>query len=148
TTEGLFGGRITLAGQGASLAEVLATSDGALAIVMTQGRISLLLMEASDLDIGQALPLFLGQDKATRIRCGLADFVVEDGLLTSDVVVLDTDDSVLVGKMTIDMKDEVISAKLDAKPKDNSLFALSLPSDVSGSLQVEEIGHNSERTQS
>lgn len=146
TTEGLFGGRITLAGQGASLAEVLATSDGELAIVMTQGRISLLLMEASDLDIGQALPLFLGQDKSTRIRCGLADFVVEDGLLTSDVVVLDTDDSVLVGKMTIDMKDEVISAKLDAKPKDNSLFALRIPLVVSGRLKEPEVGLDGERT--
>src|SRR5690606_36540581 len=96
TTEGLFGGKVVLTGQGASLAEVLGTSDGELAIVMTNGRISLLLMEASDLDIGQALPLFLGQDKSTRIRCGLADFTVEDGLLTSDVVVLDTDDSLLV----------------------------------------------------
>src|SRR5690606_6104961 len=105
-----------------------------------------LLMEASALDIGQALPLSLGQGKSTRIRCGLAECVVEDGLLTSDAVVLDTDDSVLVGKMTIDMKDEVISAKLDAKPKDNSLFALRIPLVVSGRLKEPEVGLDGERT--
>ena len=146
TTEGLFGGQITLTGQGASLAEVLAASNGELAIVIADGKISLLLMEASDLDIGQALPLFLGQDKSTRIRCGLADFNVEDGLLTSDVVVLDTEDSLLVGNMTIDMEDEVINAKLDAKPKDNSLLSLRVPVVVSGRLKEPEVGLDTERT--
>lgn len=146
TTEGLIGGKIVLTGQGASLAEVLGTSDGDVAIVMADGKISLLLMEASDLDIGQALPLFLNQDKSTRIRCGLADFNVADGLLTSDVVVLDTDDSLLVGEMTINMKDEVINAKLDAKPKDDSLFSLRIPIVVSGRLKEPEVGLDSERT--
>ncbi len=146
TTEGVFGGQITLAGQGASLADVLADSNGELAIVMADGKISLLLMEASDLDIGQALPLFLGEDKSTRIRCGLADFTMEEGLLTSEVVVLDTEDSLLVGNMTIDMEDEVINAKLDAKPKDNSLLALRVPVVVSGRLKEPEVGLDAERT--
>ena len=146
TTEGVFGGQVTLAGQGASLADVLADSNGELAIVMADGKISLLLMEASDLDIGQALPLFLGQDKSTRIRCGLADFTMEEGLLTSEVVVLDTEDSLLVGNMTIDMEDEVINAKLDAKPKDNSLLALRVPVVVSGRLKEPDVGLDAERT--
>ena len=146
TTEGVFGGQITLAGQGTSLADVLADSNGELAIVMADGKISLLLMEASDLDIGQALPLFLGQDKSTRIRCGLADFTMEEGLLTSEVVVLDTEDSLLVGNMTIDMEDEVINAKLDAKPKDNSLLALRVPVVVSGRLKEPDVGLDAERT--
>lgn len=146
TTDGLLGGKITLAGQGASLAEVLASSNGELVVVMAGGKISLLLMEASDLDIGQALPLFFGKDKSTRIRCGLADFNVENGLLTSDVVLLDTDDSLLVGNMTINMKDEIINAKLDAKPKDNSLLALRVPVVVSGRLKEPKVGLDAERT--
>lgn len=146
TTDGLLGGKIILAGQGASLAEVLASSNGELVVVMAGGKISLLLMEASDLDIGQALPLFFGKDKSTRIRCGLADFNVVNGLLTSDVVVLDTDDSLLVGNMTINMKDEIINAKLDAKPKDNSLLSLHVPVVVSGRLKEPQVGLDAERT--
>jgi uncharacterized protein involved in outer membrane biogenesis len=146
TTDGLFGGKIILAGRGASLAEVLASSNGELVVVMVGGKISLLLMEAADLDLGQALPLLLGKDKSTRIRCGLADFNVEDGLLTSDVVLLDTDDSLLVGNVTIDMKDEIINAKLDAKPKDTSLLALRVPVVVSGRLKEPKVGLDAERT--
>ena len=71
---------------------------------------------------------------------------MEDGLLTSGVVVLDTEDSLLVGNMTIDMEDEVINAKLDAKPKDNSLLSLRVPVVVSGRLKEPEVGLDTERT--
>lgn len=146
TTDGRIGGHIQLAGQGTSLADVLATSNGAVMLAMARGNISLLLMEASDLDVGQALPLLLGEDKSTRIRCGVADFSVKDGLLSSEAVVLDTDDSLLVGRMTINMKDEVIQAKLDAKPKDTSLLALRVPIVVSGRLKEPVVGVDAERT--
>ncbi len=140
TTNGYFGGKINLAGQGLSLADVLATSNGEFTIIMSGGRISLLLVEASDLDLGQALPLVLGDDKSTAIRCGVADFLVKDGLLNSKVFVLDTTDSLLVGKVGIDLKREVINAKLDAKPKDNSLLSAQSPIVVSGKLKKPSIG--------
>lgn len=140
TTQGIFGGKVTLAGTGASLAEVLASSNGNLAIIMSGGKISLLLVEASDIDIGQALPLFFGKDKSTGIRCAVADFDVTDGLLTSKTFIIDTDDSLLSGAMEIDMSNEVISAKLDAKPKDDSLLSAQTPITVSGTLKAPEIG--------
>lgn len=146
TTAGFFGGKITLEGTGTSLADVLASSNGDLSIIMVNGKISLLLMEASDLDIAQALPLFLGDDKSTNIRCGVADFNVEDGLLKSEAVVLDTEDALLVGNMSIDMKGEVINAKLDAKPKDNSLLALRIPLVVSGKLKEPAVGLDGKKT--
>lgn len=146
TTEGFFGGQIALNGQGASLANVLADSNGDLTIIMTGGKISLLLMEAADLDIGQALPLLLGNDKSTRIRCAVADFTVNDGLLASDVILLDTTDSLLVGNMTVDLQDEVINAKLDAKPKDTSFASLRIPLVISGRLKEPAVGLDSKKT--
>ncbi|RYY75555.1 MAG: AsmA family protein [Gammaproteobacteria bacterium] len=140
TSEGLFGGKVNLAGAGASLADVLATSNGELVLIMSGGKISQLLIEASDLDIAQAVPLFLGKDKATKIRCGVTDFAVEDGILKSKVVVLDTNDSVLVGNVSINLKRETINAKLDAKPKDSSIFAVQTPIVLSGQLKSPNIG--------
>ncbi|HCS65494.1 MAG TPA: hypothetical protein DIW64_16315 [Cellvibrio sp.] len=145
-TKGLFGGKITLAGKGASLADVLATSNGDLALIMSGGEISLLLIEAADLDIGQALPLFVGKDKSTRINCGVMNFNVKDGMLTSNVVALDTRDSLLVGNVDIDLKDEVIDARLDAKPKDNSLLSLRIPITITGNLKSPSIGIDKEKT--
>jgi uncharacterized protein involved in outer membrane biogenesis len=148
TTHGLFGGKISLAGEGASLADVLATSNGDLALIMSGGEISLLLIEAADLDIGQALPLFLGKDKSTRINCGVMNFNVKDGMLNSNVVALDTKDSLLVGNVDIDLKDEVIAAHLDAKPKDTSLLSLRVPITITGSLKSPSIGLDKEKTTS
>lgn len=145
-TQGLFGGKVTLAGEGASLAEVLATSNGDLALIMSGGEISLLLIEAADLDIGQALPLLLGKDKSTRINCGVMNFNVKDGILTSNVVALDTKDSLLVGNVDIDLKDEAIDARLDAKPKDTSLLSLRIPITITGNLKSPSIGIDKEKT--
>jgi len=146
TTKGLFGGKVALAGEGASLADVLATSNGDLALIMSGGEISLLLIEAADLDLGQAAPLFLGKDKSTRINCGVMDFAVKDGVLASKVVALDTKDSLLVGNVGINLKDEVIDARLDAKPKDTSLLSLRIPITITGQLKDPSIGLDKEKT--
>ena len=140
TTEGFFGGKLNLSGTGASLADVLATSNGEFTIIMSGGKISLLLIEASDLDIAQALPLFLGKDKSTKIRCGVTDFEVKDGMLKSKVVILDTEDSLLVGNVSINLRQELISAKLDAKPKDSSIFSGQIPITVSGQFTSPSVG--------
>lgn len=147
-TRGFFGGKITLAGEGASLADVLATSNGDLALIMSGGEISLLLIEAADLDICQALPLFVGKDKSTRINCGVMNFNVKDGMLTSNVVALDTKDSLLVGNVDINLKDEAINARLDAKPKDTSLLSLRIPITITGNLKSPSIGIDKEKTAS
>lgn len=146
TTQGFFGGKVNLAGVGSSLADVLATSNGELTIIMSGGKISQLLIEASDLDIAQAVPLFLGKDKSTTIRCGVADFAVEDGILASKVVVLDTNDSLLVGNVGVNMKRETINAKLDAKPKDSSIFSVHVPIVLSGQLKSPSIGLDGKKT--
>jgi AsmA family protein len=86
------------------------------------------------------LPLFLGKDKSTNIRCGVTDFDVKDGILTSKVVVLDTNDSLLVGNVQLDMKRELINAKLDAKPKDSSIFSAQIPITVSGKFKAPSVG--------
>ena len=145
TTRGFFGGNIALKGTGASLADVLASSNGDMEIIMAGGKISQLLIEASDVDIGEALPLFLGKDKSTAIRCGVIDFDVKDGMLDSKVVVLDTDDSLLQGKVAVDLKQEKLNVRLDAKPKDNSILSARVPITVSGKLKSPRVGIDAER---
>jgi AsmA family protein len=145
TTEGVFGGHVKLAGSGASLADVLAVSHGDITLIMNGGRISRLLVEAADIDIAQALPLFLGKDKATHIRCGVVDFDVRNGQLDSKVLVLDTNDSLLVGNLGMDFKHEQLDGRLDAKPKDSSIFAAQIPITIRGSLKAPKVGLEGKR---
>lgn len=136
---GHFGGYISLTGDGFSLADVLAGANGRAVFMMDGGQISLLLMEASDIDIAEAVPLLLGEDKTTRIRCGVTDFRVENGILYSQVIVFDTTDTNLQGKVDINLKAETIDAVLDARPKDPSLLSLQAPITVSGRLKHPQV---------
>ncbi len=127
-SKGYFGGHIDLSGKGTSLAKVLAVSNGRIVVIMEGGKISLLLIEASDIDIAQLTPLLLGKDKTTDIRCGVGDFVVRNGYVDSKIFVLDTSDTNLKGDVKMNLKNETIDARLNAKPKDSSF--LSLQSDI------------------
>jgi uncharacterized protein involved in outer membrane biogenesis len=137
---GYFGGRLQLKGTGSSLADVLATSNGRIILMMSGGTISLLIIDAAGLNIGQAVPLLLGRDKTTTIRCAIGDFKVEKGLLNSDVFVLDTTDSNIVGKMHINLKDEALDANLESHPKDFSLLSARTPITFGGTLKNPSIG--------
>lgn len=134
-SEGHFGGNVTLAGNGLSLADVMADADGRAVLMMDGGQISLLLMEAADIDIAEAMPLLLGEDKTTRIRCGVTDFKITDGILNSQIVVLDTTDTNLQGRVDINLKNETIDAVFDAQSKDMSLLSLQSPVTVTGRLK-------------
>lgn len=148
TTGGRFGGQLDLRGSGLSLAEALGSSNGQIQFIMSGGRISLLLVEAADVDIGEALPLLLGDDKSTRIRCGLADFSVSAGVLTSEKFLLDTEDSSLTGDVGIDLRNETITARLDAKPKDTSIFSAQIPITLNGKLKQPKLGLDREKVSS
>ncbi len=137
---GYFGGRLQLKGAGSSLANFLATSNGRIILMMSGGTISLLIIDATGLNLGQAVPLLLGKDKTTTIRCAIGDFKVDNGLLNSDVFVLDTTDSNIAGEMRINLKDEALNAQVEAHPKDFSLFSARTPITVSGTLKHPSIG--------
>ncbi|MGZ5008673.1 MAG: AsmA family protein [Methylobacter sp.] len=137
---GYFGGRLKVQGNGRSLAEVLAASDGHITLMMSGGKISLLIIEGAGLDIGQAAPLLLGKDKSTDIRCAIGDFKVDNGLLNSEIFVFDTTDSNINGRARINLKDETIDAKVESHPKDFSIGSARTPITVSGSLKKPVFG--------
>ncbi|MDD5580969.1 MAG: AsmA family protein [Methylobacter sp.] len=137
---GHFGGRLKVKGNGRSLADVLATSDGQITLMMSGGKISLLIIEGAGLDIGQATPLLLGKDKSTDIRCAIGDFKVDNGLLNSDIFVFDTTDSNIEGTARINLKDETLNVKVEAHPKDFSIGSARTPITVTGRLKNPAIG--------
>lgn len=137
---GHFGGQFKIKGNGRSLAEVLATSNGRISLLMSGGKISLLVVEAAGLDLGQATPLLLGKDKSTDIRCAIGDFKVDDGLLTSEIFVFDTTDSNIEGDARINLKDETIDAEVESHPKDFSIGSVRTPITVTGRLKQPDIG--------
>jgi uncharacterized protein involved in outer membrane biogenesis len=139
-SSGHFGGQLKVTGNGRSLADVLATGNGRITLMMTGGQISLLIIEGAGLDFGEATPLLLGKDKSTDIRCAIGDFKVDDGLLTSEIFVFDTTDSKIDGSARINLKDETIDAEVESHPKDFSIGSGRTPITVTGRLKQPDIG--------
>lgn len=143
-SSGYFGGVIQLTGNGKSVADVLAGSNGKVTLVMNGGKIDLLLVEAMGLDLGDAIPLLLGDDKSTDIRCMVGDFKIQNGLLNSDILVLDTTDSNINGDLKINLKNEMLNGKIETHPKDFSILSARTPILLDGTLKQPSISLDKE----
>lgn len=132
---GKVGGRIALDGEGNSIAAMLGSSDGDVAIGMGPGRISNLLMEYAGIDIAEILKFKLSHDRQIPIRCAFGDFEVRDGLMRSRALAFDTTDTILIGDGKINLRDETLDLTVRARPKDRSLLSLRSPLKVGGTFK-------------
>lgn len=132
---GRIGGDISLTGSGNSIAAMLGTADGDIALGMGSGRISNLLMELAGIDIAEVLKFLVTKDRKVPIRCAFGDFAVKDGLMQSRALAFDTADTIIVGKGKISLKNEILDLELRPRPKDRSIFALRSPLVVDGTFK-------------
>ncbi len=132
---GRVGGEFTLAGTGNSIAKMLGSADGSVALGMGKGEISNLVMELAGLDIEEALKFLVTGDKRIPIRCAFGDFAVQGGVMRAQSLAFDTTDTMIVGAGTISLRDETFDLTLRPRPKDRSLFVLRSPLLVSGTFK-------------
>jgi len=133
---GKVGGHVQLAGSGNSVAEMLGSSDGEVALGVGRGKISNLLMEMAGIDVAEIIKFKLGADRLIPIRCGFGDFSVDNGLMTARSLAFDTTDTILIGDGTIDLDDERLDLTIRPRPKDRSLFAFRSPLLVGGTFKA------------
>lgn len=132
---GRVGGDFALAGTGNSIAAMLGSANGDVALGMGRGQISNLLMELAGIDIAEALKFLVTKDRRVPIRCAFGDFSVDDGLMRSRALAFDTADTIIVGTGNISLKDETLDLELRPRPKDRSILALRSPLVLDGSFK-------------
>lgn len=132
---GLIGGQVAFWFNGDSIAEMLASADGGLLMLMTGGHLDKLLVELAGLDAGEALVTLFEDDNDTEINCAFADFPTKNGIMTMDSFIVDTSDSLFVGKGSIDFRKEQLDLIIDPKPKDLSIFSARAPLHIGGSFK-------------
>ncbi len=137
---GSIGGRFELQGAGNSAHRFAASSNGSVGLIAGGGQLSLLLVEFAGLDLAESLGLLLGKDRPVQIRCGVADFKIKQGVMTTDAFVVDTADTVFRGEGAVDLGRELMDMKIRPKPKDVSLVTLRSPILVSGTFAQPRIG--------
>jgi len=131
---GRVAGDIDLAGSGNSVARMLGTADGRVALLVDGGEVSRLMMETAGLHILEIIALKIAGDQPVAIRCGLADFRMEDGVMHADQLVFDTAISNVGGRGRIDFGQESLDLTLEPKSKQTNLIALRSPITVRGSF--------------
>jgi uncharacterized protein involved in outer membrane biogenesis len=132
---GRIGGRVAITGTGNSIAAMLGSADGDIALGMGRGQVSNLLLELAGIDIYESLKFLLGKDHKVPIRCAFGDFGVKDGLMTSRALAFDTTDTIIVGQGTINLRDETLDLLLRPRPKDRSILTLRSPLVVGGTFK-------------
>lgn len=132
---GLVGGRLKFWVSGDSLADLFASADGGLFLLMTGGRLDATLVEVAGLDLGEtAVTLFGDQDGGVPIDCAYIDLHAKSGIARLEHALVDTRDTLFVADGFIDFNQELIDLVIDPKPKDFSLFSARAPLHLKGRL--------------
>ena len=130
-TQGKVQGRVILAGNGRSLAQVMSTADGHVALALGGGSVSSLMVSLAGLQIFDALVLYVTGDNRIPIKCAMGRLNFQRGTVTFDRTLLDTQKSVLFVKGQVSLTSQVVKAEVDAAPKSFDLL------DLHGAVKVE-----------
>jgi len=132
---GDIGGTMTLSGHGKSLHEMLSSATGVSGLGMEGGSISNLLIKLLSLDIARSLGFLLTGDRPLAIRCVVADFDIRNGIMTADDFTVDTADTIITAKGTVDLGSEKLALQFIPAPKKSTLLSLRSPIDIAGTLK-------------
>lgn len=131
---GKISGQVALKGRGNSMAQMLGSASGDVAVLMGKGEISNILLEFIGLDGGEVIKFFLRGDRNVELRCAAAAFDVKQGLMSSKVIVLDTTDTVINGSGQVSLANETLDVVLKPEPKDKSILSLRSPLKIAGTF--------------
>jgi hypothetical protein len=137
---GKLGGRAQLSATGNSVADMLAGISGEIALISSGGNASELAVVLSNLDLARATQLLFTGDAKSPIRCVVADFVADNGVMDAKTLVIDTDAEHIIGSGNVDFRKEQYDLVLKARSKKPSLLALRGPIGVDGSFQSPRVG--------
>jgi len=135
TTDGKVGGKVVLQGNGRDLNDVLGSADGAIQFGMTGGSFSELMLALADLDIQNALFIYITKDHRIPVRCVAGGLTFSKGNAKFSRTLIDTKESVLYVKGNVDLKAQTTRTELDADSKVVSVLNIPAPVLIEGKLR-------------
>lgn len=131
---GRFSGSTKVLTAGLSTAGMFESMDASVKGRVTGGAISHLIVEASGLDIAQTLGVLISENEPLAVSCALLDIVAKDGVLSPNVAVLNTKDSLLFLDGQVNLATEEVALRFVPSPKDWSILSLRTPILIRGTL--------------
>ncbi|HEX4389791.1 MAG TPA: AsmA family protein [Steroidobacteraceae bacterium] len=134
-------GRIQLVGTGDSVHRTLGGAHGTVTVVVPRGEISSSFAELTGIDVADGLGLLLkGDDKRAAIRCGMADFQVDGGVMHARTFVVDTDNVHITARGDIRLGPEEYALEIEGDPKKPRIGRVRAPIELTGNLLEPHVG--------
>jgi uncharacterized protein involved in outer membrane biogenesis len=133
-SSGSVSANLQLSGRGNSLAAIAGSATGSMSLQMIEARISNLLDAKLGQDFGKVLRLIVSGDHAIVVHCAAIAFDFENGLGKSRAILFDTEQTIIDGSGTLNLRDETLDLLLDPTQKKPGAFSLHSAIRVQGAL--------------
>lgn len=144
--EGLLNAQVNITGHGSSVHQIGSSAEGRISAQLLSGTLRQSLAELTGMDLkGVGLSLTRSRQQEP-IRCGVANFAARDGTLTTDDLVIDTDDVRINGEGSVRLAPEALHLELRGHPKQTRLLRLKAPVLISGTLLHPHVGLESPKS--
>ncbi|WP_130833115.1 AsmA family protein [[Erwinia] mediterraneensis] len=137
---GQLNGDASLRGTGNSVADLLATSDGQLKLLMNNGVISRNLMEIAGLNVGNYVVGKLFGDEQVQINCAASDITLRQGVATPRLFVFDTENAVINITGNTNFASERLDLSINPESKGVRIITLRSPLYVRGTFKNPDAG--------
>jgi uncharacterized protein involved in outer membrane biogenesis len=132
--EGIVQARVRITGKGRSVHQVAASANGTVSAQMPLGALRKSLAELTDVDLRGLGLLLTKNEQDVPVRCAIAHFKAEDGTLTAQDLIVDTDPVLITGAGQIHLDSEALDLNIRGNPKSLRFFKLRTPVLVQGTL--------------
>ena len=134
TSLGELNGDAELRGSGNSVAALLGSADGTVRMVINDGTVSRGLMEIAGLNVGNYVMGKLFGDEDVQINCAVADLALDDGLMSTPLFVLDTENALIEIDGTVNFASEELDLDIAPSSKGMRIISLRSPLYVQGTF--------------
>lgn len=131
---GQLNGRARLEGTGRSTAEILARGNGAVTFGTAGGNLGAFLVDLAGLRLGNAILSAFGIPTRTNLECFVADFALQNGVLNTRALFLETEDATILGTGSIRLSDERMDLRLLSQAKSFTIASLPTSLGVTGTF--------------
>jgi uncharacterized protein involved in outer membrane biogenesis len=133
-------GNAELTGTGNSPAALLASSNGEVKALISQGSVSKFILEAMGLNLGSVVVAKLFGDRQVKLNCMATDFGVTNGVMQTRIFVVDTEDATILVDGTINLAKEELNLRILPESKGIRIISLRAPLYVRGTFKKPDVG--------
>jgi len=141
TIEGNLEARAILTAAGDSVHRAAANANGSLVFAIPHGEMRRAFAELLGINLlNGGIALLTGDQSQTNVRCAIAAFQADDGILRSQNITLDTDVERGAGNGWINLKNETLGIAMSGEAKSFRLLRMNAPITLTGSLSHTKVG--------